>query len=81
MKIKVLFFASCRDIASCRKAEIEILEGTTVEAFKRDLLAQYPDLASLSNVLSVAVNTEYAVGSTVLRAGDEVAFIPPVSGG
>jgi len=81
MKIKVLFFASCRDIAGCREAEIEVLEGTTVEAFKRGLLIQYPDLAGLSNVLSVAVNTEYAVDSTVLRAGDEVAFIPPVSGG
>ena len=81
MKIKVLFFASCRDIAGCRDAEIEILEGTTVEAFKRDLLVQYPGLVIFSNVLSVAVNTEYAVDSTVLRAGDEVALIPPVSGG
>ena len=81
MKVKVLFFASCSDIVGCKEAEKEITEGATLGSFKRDLMTQYPDLLGLKNVLSVAVNTEYADDFRVLKAGDEIAFIPPVSGG
>ena len=81
MKVKVLFFASCSDIVGCKEAEKEITEGATLGSFKKDLMTQYPDLLGLKNVLSVAVNTEYADDFRVLKAGDEIAFIPPVSGG
>ena len=81
MEIRVLFFASCRDIVGHKEAEREIAEGTTVGDLMGDLQDQYPDLAGLRRALSIAVNTEYADDSTVLQAGDEVALIPPVSGG
>ena len=81
MKVKVLFFASCSDIVGCKEAEKEITEGATLGSFKQDLMTQYPALLGLKNVLSVAVNTEYADDFRVLKAGDEIAFIPPVSGG
>ena len=81
MKVKVLFFASCKDITGQRETCIEIHAEMTVGEFKNRLLAKYPDLEGLNNVLSVAVNAEYTDNTTVLHDGDEVAFIPPVSGG
>ena len=81
MKIRVLFFARCRDITGCREAEMSVSQGTTVEGLRCALLTRYPELEGLSRALSVAVNREYAPDSTVLRSGDDVALIPPVSGG
>jgi molybdopterin synthase catalytic subunit len=81
MKVKVLFFASCRDIAGCREKDWVIREGTTVSDLKGDLISAYPGLQGLRNSLAVAVNTDYCGDSTVLRDGDQVALIPPVSGG
>lgn len=48
---------------------------------QRELVAAYPQLGAVQPVLSIAVNSEYAGNHTVLKAGDEVALIPPVSGG
>ena len=81
MKIKVLFFASCRDAVVRRSYDWEIEEGYQVADLQRDLVAAYPQLAAVQQVLSIAVNSEYAGKHTVLKAGDEVALIPPVSGG
>ena len=81
MKIKVLFFASCRDAVGHRSCDWDIEEGYQVADLQRDLVAAYPQLAAVQKVLSIAVNSEYAGSHTVLKAGDEVALIPPVSGG
>ena len=81
MKIRVLFFASCRDITGQKETDVEIDSETTVGQFKNILLSRYPGLEGLHKVLSVAVNAEYSDDTTVLHDGDEVAFIPPVSGG
>ena len=81
MKIKVLFFASCRDAVGHRSCDWEIAEGCRVADLQRELVAAYPQLAAVQQVLSIAVNSEYAGSHTALQAGDEVALIPPVSGG
>ena len=81
MKIKVLFFASCRDIVGTKELDLEVQEGFRVGDLKRNLLEEYPRLAALNDVLSVAINAEYVDESALLNPGDEVAFIPPVSGG
>jgi molybdopterin converting factor subunit 1 len=81
MRVRVLFFASVRELSGCRESEWEVPEQTTVGDLRRELVARYPALAALQRVLAVAVNAEYAADSTVLQPGDEVAFIPPVSGG
>ena len=81
MKIQLLFAASCREATGCRDVEHEVDEGATVGALRRDLVERFPGLSGLSSALSVAVNAEYADESTVLRPGDQVALIPPVSGG
>ena len=81
MKIKVLFFASCRDAVGHRSCDWEIEEGCRVADLERELVAAYPQLAAVQQVLSIAVNAEYVGRHTALKAGDEVALIPPVSGG
>lgn len=81
MQIKVLFFASCREITRTRELVVELPGGVTVGDFRQELGIRYPDLKNLEKILSVAVNAEYADDATVLGPGDEVAVIPPVSGG
>ena len=61
--------------------DFEVDGQTTLKGLKKLLFVQYPDLQPLEKTLSFAVNTEYADDSVKLRSGDEVAFIPPVSGG
>ena len=81
MKVKVLFFAAIREMVGAREIEWEGPEGATVGQLNRDLVARFPQISGLARVLSLAVNAECADESTTLRAGDEVALIPPVSGG
>lgn len=81
MKIRVLFFASCRDAVGHKNCDWEISQGYQVADLRRELVAAYPQLGAVQQVLSIAVNSEYAGNHTVLKAGDEVALIPPVSGG
>jgi len=81
LKVKLLFFASCRDIIGVKEMDYEVDGLTTLKGLKKLLFVQYPDLKPLEKTLSFAVNTEYVNDSVRLRCGDEVAFIPPVSGG
>jgi molybdopterin converting factor subunit 1 len=80
MKIKALFFATCRDIVGSREYELEIEAGSQVGDVKRVLMATYPNFPATDKV-SVAVNAEYVDDRVILCPGDEIAFIPPVSGG
>ena len=81
MKVKALFFATCRDIVGSREFDIEIEEGSQVGDVKRALMATYPNFPATTKGLSVAVNAEYVDDCAILCPGDEIAFIPPVSGG
>ena len=67
---------------ACKPAdEIDLPEGGTVRDLLRHLEAQIPGLKKLLPSLALAVNHEYAGPDTVLRPNDEVALLPPVSGG
>jgi len=79
--VRVRFFAGHRDIVG--RAEIDIMqeEGATVGSLWEQLTAEHPRLAGYTGRLLYAVNQEFATPATELRDGDEVAFIPPVSGG
>ncbi len=81
MKIQLLLFASCRDAIGAKELIVELAEGTTAAGLKDELVSRYPKLLPLKEKLLVAANTEYIEGGTVLRDGDEIALIPPVSGG
>lgn len=81
MKVKLLFFASSRNIIGEKELNWDISKDCTVGDIKKELRLQYPTFIKTEKTLSIAVNAEYVEESTVLFDGDEVAFIPPVSGG
>ncbi len=81
MRVRVLFFGMLKDMAGKPADEMELPDGASV----RDLLAQYesliPTLKQSLPSLALAVNQQYAGPDTRLQADDEVALLPPVSGG
>ena len=81
MKVKVLFFASCRDLVGRKELELEVQEGSTVGDLRRKLVQDFPKLERIEPRLLAAVNAEYVEPDATLAAYDEVALIPPVSGG
>ena len=81
MKAKVRLFARLADLAGARETELELGEGLKVaEAFEL-LCRRFPEMAVLAGSLMYAVNAEYVSPDHPLREGDELALIPPVSGG
>ena len=79
--ITLRLFAMFRETLGTSTLTQEVLAGTTVEQLLSQLVAEYPALAGAEAAVSFSVNRTYATAETVLQAGDEVAFIPPVSGG
>lgn len=79
--IRVLLFARLREICGASTVELSLDDAATpAECFDR-LAARHRALASVRDRVMVAVNSEYAGWADRLSPGDEVAFIPPVSGG
>jgi len=77
MRVRVLYFGVLKDYFG-DGADVGLPEGATVA----DLVVQHEDRANFVwESIAVAVNREYAKGSDVLHEGDEVALLPPVSGG
>jgi molybdopterin synthase sulfur carrier subunit len=81
VRVKVRLFARLRDIAGAGELTRDIAAGATIGAVWRDLAGEFPELGRYERSISSAVNAEYARMDEVLRDGDEVAFLPPVSGG
>ena len=81
MRITARFFALHRDIVGAPKLELDIAEGMTAGDLWARLGEQYPQLVPATRSLMFAVNQVYADPGAELHDGDEVAFIPPVSGG
>jgi molybdopterin converting factor subunit 1 len=81
MRVRVLFFGRLKDIVGKSEEEAELSEGARVE----DLFAHYgrsfPELAQFRSSVVASVNQEFAQWRATLASGDEVAFLPPVSGG
>lgn len=80
MHLKILLFGIARDIAGNSTLEIEAEQGISAGELKADLLKRYPRFERVSSLL-LAVNNEYAADSAILYETDEIALIPPVSGG
>src|ERR1019366_4934643 len=81
MRVHVLFFGRLKDIVGKSEEDAELSEGARVE----DLFARYgrsfPELAQFRSSVAASVNQEFAEWRATLASGDEVAFLPPVSGG
>ena len=81
MRVTVRLFARLRDIAGSGDLTREAPVGATVADIWRGLVAEYPEMARYESSMSSAVNADYARMNAAVADGDEVAFLPPVSGG
>ena len=79
--VRILFFASLRDVVGKSELELEIDSKTSVRSLFQILQEQFPILSKYERVLLVAVNQVYATLDSEVSPGDEIAFFPPVSGG
>lgn len=81
MTLTVLLFAKLRDAAGADSVSVELPARASVADLRRRLAESYPAVAGLLERSAVAVNHDFADADRRLAAGDEVAIIPPVSGG
>ncbi len=81
MRIDVQLFATLRDRAGTKAVSVDVPDGATVAHLLERVASAYPSLAPALPSTIVAVNQEFAFPPTPLKAGDEVALFPPVSGG
>jgi molybdopterin converting factor subunit 1 len=81
MRVRVRLFASLREAVGASEIELDLPEGATAEEAWQSLAREHADLASRRARLTAAVNRRYAAFDTPLCDGDEVVFVPPVSGG
>jgi molybdopterin converting factor subunit 1 len=81
MKLIVRYFASLKDAAGCTQETLDVADGADVTALWRAIEARHPALAGLGYRPLVACDRSYAGWDQPLEGVDEVAFLPPVSGG
>ncbi len=80
MKYKINLFGITRDIVGSNITEIEMNQSANVLGILSKLKTDYPKLQAIKSLM-VAVNSEYAESDLLLSENDEIALIPPVSGG
>ncbi len=81
MDVRVRFFATLRDAAGTEECWLALASGARGVEAKTTLAARHPRLAGLVEYARLAINQEYQPWDTPLQDGDELALIPPVSGG
>lgn len=81
VEVTVLFFATLRSLAGSRQIAMTLPEECSVGALYATLADRYPGLEARRQQLIIAVNGEARPDTHILAAGDEVALLPPVSGG
>ncbi len=81
MRVQVLFFGQLKEAAGRERDALELPEGARVSDLLRRYAEVSPALQSYYDVMAVALNQEYSEAEAALHDGDEVALIPPVSGG
>jgi molybdopterin converting factor subunit 1 len=79
--VNVRLFAGLREMIGKPSIDVELPEGATVATLKERIEQEYPLVRALSSSLVCAINEEYVPGDRPIRAGDDIALIPPVSGG
>jgi molybdopterin converting factor subunit 1 len=81
MKVKVKLYAAFRDIVGSKEEDLDLRDGSTVQDLLEDYIERFPQLSRYREHIILSVNKEYGAPARVLREGDEVSFLPPVSGG
>ena len=81
IRVKVLFFGRLKELAGHAEDSIEFADAATIEQLFALYAARHPELTKYRSSVVASRNQEFAAWDTPLRSGDEVAFLPPVSGG
>jgi len=81
VRVKVLFFGMLRDIVGRAEEQIELDEGARLESVFERYAREFPRLKDLTSSIVLALNQQFCERSEAVRDGDEIAFLPPVSGG
>jgi molybdopterin synthase catalytic subunit/molybdopterin converting factor small subunit len=81
MQVKVLYLGMLKEVAGCDKELVQLANGARLHDLYRDLQHRIPQLKSFGKSIALALNYEYSDLQAELRDNDEVALIPPVSGG
>lgn len=81
MKVRVKYFAVCREMFNRDEEEMELPDGAVLMDILKRLEEEWPEIPEYYEVMQMSVNWEYATEMTKLSDGDEVALIPPVTGG
>jgi molybdopterin synthase catalytic subunit len=81
MRVTVRLFGPIREAAGAKELHVQLPTGATAAVLRARLAEKHPEIAALGPRLRISVNREFAAEETALADGDEVAFLPPVSGG
>jgi len=81
MQVTVKLFATYREIVGAKEIRVRLSEGATLRSLLDSIYAKHPRLKGFEETMLLAVNHEFAEPAAHLREGDEVALMPPVSGG
>jgi molybdopterin converting factor subunit 1 len=81
ISITILYFARVKDITGVKKETMDLPPNTSIKKLLAKISLSYPDIKSILNVVKISVNYKIIDMNTILKDGDEVALLPPVSGG
>jgi len=81
MKIKIRLFARYRELIGSPETNLEVQSGITSGTFKNQIENFFPQLKNHAPNLLIAINGEFVDSNLTLKEGDEVAILPPLSGG
>jgi sulfur-carrier protein len=81
IRITVLYFANVKDITGVKKETMNLTPDTSIKKLLTNISSKYPAIKSILDVVKISVNYKIMEMNTILNDGDEVALLPPVSGG
>jgi MoaE-MoaD fusion protein len=81
MRVRVLFFGVLKDLAGKSSDDLDLRDGASIREVLAHYAAQVPRLKESLSSVALALNQEYSNPDAKLKSGDEIAFLPPVSGG
>jgi MoaD family protein len=81
MKVRVQFYAQLRDLIGMRELEVDVSESATVQELLDQIYAKQPALRPHDKSILIGANLEFVDRNYNLKAGEEIAIMPPVQGG